>query len=570
MMAQTLEVELTRILNELGWPAPTDLVRTAANSRHGHYQSNLGLRLAKELGQAPHTIAQSVADKYSLDAFATLTVERGFLNFKLTEDALIQALSHASVAPLSPSGKTVVVDYSSPNVAKAMHVGHLRSTVIGDSLARIAGHQGHTVIRQNHLGDWGTQFGMLIELYLESSVFLQLNDLDPLTKLYREAKERFDLEPDFADRARRRVVALQAGDPQTREIWRGMVLVSLQAFQAVYDRMGISLKPEDVMGESRYNAGLANRVNRLAQAGILAESDGALCYFSAEFKAKDGSPLSLILRKADGGYGYAATDIEALCHRVWQCNADEILYVVDSRQALHFEQVFSLGHYSTLLPKSVNAVHVGFGTVLGEDNRPFKTRSGETVSLESLLDAAEEAAFALIEAKDLDLVARGYAVPSMPQAERARLVSLAAIKYADLFGQRHKDYVFAVDRMVRFEGNTGPYLQYMHARLASVLRRAGGDEEMLTLLSTEEKQNLALLITGFAAVVEQTSFTHEPHHLAGYLFSLATAVATFYESCQILKAEGEVKASRLALTRAAKDVLAAGLDLLGIEALEEM
>jgi arginyl-tRNA synthetase len=359
------------------------------------------------------------------------------------------------------------------------------------------------------------------------------------------------------------VVALQSGDPETTAIWRRLVAGSLAAFDEMYARMGALLTDADVAGESSYNKDLPGVVDDLAEAGLLTPSEGALCAFLPGFTARNGSPLPLIVRKADGGFGYDATDLAALRHRVEELKADRLVYVVDARQSLHFDQVFTLARAAAWLPDQVIAEHVAFGTVLGEDSKPFKTRSGQTVSLASLLDAAEAKAKALLDERGSDL-----AEPARSQTVRA--VGIGAVKYADLSNDLGRDYVFALDRMVGMDGNTGPYLQYAHARLASLLAKAGEEPEQVEALDHPAEQRLALLLTGFAAAVDKVATTLEPHHLCSYLYQVAVALSSFYEACPVIKAEGDTRTTRLALCLATKRVLAVGLNLLGIEAPSKM
>ena len=489
----------------------------------------------------------------------------GFLNLTLRPEVLAAAVTALAADPrlgVEPPAtpQRVVVDLSSPNVAKQMHVGHLRSTVIGDAVARVLAFAGHEVVRVNHVGDWGTQFGMLLETLLGGSgdgdEDLGALDLDRLDALYRSSRARFDAEPAFADAARLRVVALQSGDPATVAVWGRLVEVSLAAFQQTYDRMGAGLTPDDVAGESTCNAALPGVVDDLLAAGLLTVSDGALCWFDP---AAPGS-APLIVRKADGGFGYAATDLAAVRHRVGVLGADRLVYVVDARQGLHFTHVFALARAAGWLPAGVEARHLAFGTVLGEDGRPFKTRDGGTVPLAALLDAAEARAADLLRDK-------GSRLTGADAAALARAVGIGAVKYADLSSGLGKDYTFTLDRMVATDGDTGPYLQYAHARTASVLDRAGGPvPQEVTLLADPAEVRLALLLTRFPAAVDAVATTLEPHRLCGYLFDLATALSAFWERCPVLRADGEVRQSRLALCRATQQVLATGLGLLGIEA----
>ncbi|MER6973089.1 arginine--tRNA ligase [Nocardioides sp. NPDC000445] len=538
-------------------------LRPATRPEFGHLQSNLPLRLAGPLGLAPREIGTRLIDAVDMGRLGTLDLAgAGFLNLTWSADLLSAVVGdlltdpHLGV-PTPESPQRVVVDYSSPNVAKPMHVGHLRSTVIGDSLARVLAYAGHEVVRQNHLGDWGTQFGMLVEELLGEGLTdpAAVADLDmtELLALYQRAKARFDDDPGFAVAARQRVVALQSGEPTTLALWQALVDASMAEFEVAYSRLGVLLTADDFDGESRYNPQLPGVVDDLRASGLLTESAGAQVVYPDGFTGRDGAPLPLIVRKADGGFGYAATDLATIRHRVDDLAVDRIVYIVDHRQSQHFEMVFAVARAAGWLPDSVEVQHIGFGTVLGPDGRPFKTRSGETVSLAALLDAAEEAA------------AASYAGP-----EVVRAVANAAVKYADLSNNLARDYVFDLARMSATTGETGPYLQYAHARVCSILAQAPQQTYAVNDLSHPAEQRLALELTGFAAVVAKVAGTLEPHHLTAYLYGLATALTAFYENCPVLKAEGEVRQTRLALCEATRRVLSEGLRLLGIEAPRRM
>ncbi|MGY0539886.1 arginine--tRNA ligase [Nocardioides sp. YJ-D4] len=538
-------------------------LRPATRPEFGHLQSNLPLRLAGPLGLAPREIGTRLIDAVDMGRLGTLELAgAGFLNLTWSPDLLSAVVGdlltdpHLGV-PTPESPQRVVVDYSSPNVAKPMHVGHLRSTVIGDSLARVLAYAGHEVVRQNHLGDWGTQFGMLVEELLGEGLTdpAAVADLDmtELLALYQRAKARFDDDPGFAVAARQRVVALQSGEPTTLALWQALVDASMAEFEVAYSRLGVLLTADDFDGESRYNPQLPGVVDDLRASGLLTESAGAQVVYPDGFTGRAGAPLPLIVRKADGGFGYAATDLATIRHRVDDLAVDRIVYIVDHRQSQHFEMVFAVARAAGWLPDSVEVQHIGFGTVLGPDGRPFKTRSGETVSLTALLDAAEEAA------------AASYAGP-----EVVRAVANAAVKYADLSNNLARDYVFDLARMSATTGETGPYLQYAHARVCSILAQAPQQTYRVNDLSHPAEQRLALELTGFAAVVAKVAGTLEPHHLTAYLYGLATALTAFYENCPVLKAEGEVRQTRLALCEATRRVLSEGLRLLGIEAPRRM
>jgi arginyl-tRNA synthetase len=486
----------------------------------------------------------------------------GFVNLTLLRSVLAAGVNSLG-APFPPRGERVVVDYSQPNVAKQMHVGHLRSTVIGDALCNVLRHVGYEVVRQNHVGDWGTQFGMMVEQLLSEGLDAESLDIEGMQQLYQRGRKHFDSDASFADLSRARVVRLQSGDAGTRAIWQTMVDVSLVEFDRLYAKLGSPLAKADVVGESAYNDHLQGIVEDLAAAGLLVESGGAQCAFLPGFIGRDGSPLPVIVRKSDGGFGYSATDLAAVRHRVDDLHADRIVYVVDHRQALHFQQIFALARAAGWLPPTVRAEHVAFGTVLDQAGRPFKTRDGETVRLAALLDGAVGRASALLADRDA----------AMPESQRlaiAEAVGIGAIKYADLSSDRINDYVFDLDRMVAMTGNTGPYLQYAHARLTRILARAGEEPGQVTVLAEPAEQRLALLLAGFGDSVVQVAETLQPHRLCTYLYELAAALSAFYESCPVLTSTGEVRASRLALCGATRSVLQDGLGLLGITAPDTM
>ncbi len=499
--------------------------------------------------QPPRAIAQRIVDELDVsDLCEPLEIAGpGFLNFRLRTDVLALAVSDQLADPdrgliRTDQPQRVVIDYSAPNVAKQMHVGHLRSTIIGDCLNRVLTASGHHVIPQNHVGDWGTQFGMLVELIADDGIDALTLDLDSAEQLYLRANQRFKTDPEFADRARRRVVALQAGDEATLTIWRQLITISLNGFHTAYDRLGVLLTDADLDEESSYNDDLPGMIADLEASGVAVIDDGALVVFVEGFNAP------MIVRKRDGGFGYAATDLCTMRRRITDFNADRIIYVVGAPQTYHFEQVFAVSRLAGFLPDRVSCEHVAFGQVLGKDGKKFSTREGTAVTLSSLLDAAEEQA-------------------SPP-------IALAAIKYADLSNGLNKDYVFDIDRMVQTTGNTGPYLQYAHARLTQLLRRAEAEglpsAEKIEVLDESAEQTLALLLIGFGEVVDEVADTLQPHKLCSYLYEVAGALSIFYEQCPVLKSEGEIRSSRLALCAATKSVLATGLDLLGIEALERM
>jgi len=539
-------------------------------------QANGALALAKELGRPPRELAQAVIDAADLEAICR-EVELagpGFINLTFDEGYLARTVAEVATDPRlglpeADEPERVVIDYSHPNVAKEMHVGHLRTTIIGDALARMLTDAGHAVIRENHIGDWGTPFGMLIEHLVdvgeaEAARELSVGDLDGF---YRQARAKFDADEAFRERARQRVVTLQGGDPATLRLWTRLVGESTRYFDAVYGRLGVLLEDSDLMGESAYNDLLPEVVRRLDDAGVLVESDGAEVVFPPGFTNRDGQPLPLIVRKADGGFNYAATDLATVIDRVERVKATLLLYVVGAPQAQHLQMVFAVSEEVGWLQPPARAVHVPFGNVLGTDHKMLRSRSGHTVKLIELLDEAVERAERAVADKNPDL-------PADERAAVARAVGIGAVKYADLSTDRIKDYVFDWDRMLAFDGNTGPYLQYAYARIRSIFRRAGverADVQSVTpTLEAPAERALALALLGFEAAVRETLERWAPHRLCTYLFDLASTFTEFYEACPVLRSEEPLRSSRLALADLTARVLAAGLALLGIDAPERM
>lgn len=523
-------------------------MRPATKPQFGHFQSNVALRLAKTEGKPPREVAAAIVEKLDLsDLCEPLEIAGpGFINFRIKSAVLAEtasALVEDQAAGLVPAGdpKRVVIDYSAPNVAKQMHVGHLRSTIIGDAFNRILTALGHTVIAQNHIGDWGRQFGMLVEQILDEKLDPASLDLAAAEELYLRANAHLKDDEAFAERARDRVVKLQAGDPETLTVWQQLIDISLAGFNHTYSRMNVLLTDADLAGESTYNDDLPAVCEDLENRGIAVVDDGALVAFVEGFNAP------AILRNQRGGYGYATTDLAAIRHRVGDLDADRIIYIVGSPQQFHFNQVFAIARKANYLPDNVEAQFVGFGQVLGKDGKKFSTREGSAVPLNWLLDEAET-----------------HAAPN---------IALAAIKYSDLRSGLQKDYVFDAENMVQTHGDTGPYLQYAHARITQILRRAEAESltyGAITVLEEPAEQQLALLLSRFAETVDEVAETLQPHRLCGYLFEVATAYSSFYEQCPVLKSEGEARSSRLALCKATQRVLGRGLDLLGIDAPERM
>jgi len=542
-------------------------------SEHSDYQANGVMALAKSHGIAPREMAQRVISHLDIADLAEVEVAGpGFLNLTLTRSFLNEQLralvrdERLGVATIE--GRTAVIDYSAPNVAKEMHVGHLRSTVIGDALARMYRFRGYHVIARNHVGDWGTPFGMLIEHLVDlgedaAIASLSIGDLD---SFYRAARSKFDDDDAFKERSRARVVALQSGDPDTRRLWQLLVDESVTYFAEVYAALDVTLTPADVVGESYYNDMLEGVVRDLDAAGVLVESGGALCVFPDGFTNRDGEPLPLIVRKSDDGFGYAASDLAAVRDRVTTLHADEMLYVVGTPQGQHFEMVFAVARAVGWLPATVRCEHVAFGNVLGPDRKMFKTRTGETVKLIALLDEATQRADAALVLRSTDLSPEG-------RQHLATQIARAAIKYADLSTDRQRDYVFDLDRMIAFEGDTGPYLQYAHARLRSIFRRYGEPFDPSTssfVLDDVAARQLALGVLHFPEALDAAMATLHPHRLSGYLFDLAQRFTTFYEACPVLSAPEPQRSERLALCELTARTLSLGLSLLGIEAPDQM
>jgi arginyl-tRNA synthetase len=577
------------------------MIALPARAQFGDYQANGVMAAAKRMGTNPRQLAQKVVEAAGpilADLAGKVEVAGpGFINIHLSAEWLSSELNGilggadgrlGVPAPACP--QTVVVDYSAPNLAKEMHVGHLRSTIIGDALARVLDFIGHKVIRQNHVGDWGTQFGMLVA-YLKdllrqdpqgSRADTVLSDLE---EFYRQAKARFDSDPAFADAARDEVVQLQARQPATYEMWERFREISLLHCGHVYQRLGVLLTDADIRGESFYNDDLPNVVAALKATSLFRESHGAQCVFLVQFKGKDAELLPMIVQKSDEGYLYSTTDLAAIRYRCgtgpkkpdW-APADRILYVVDARQSLHFQMLFAVAKHPEVrfAPENVSLEHVPFGTMMGGDGRPFKTRTGGTVKLMDLLDEAQQRAMTLVSEKN----------PDMPEPERrhvARVVGIGAVKYADLSQNRSSDYVFSWDKMLSLDGNTAPYMQYAYARVRSIFRKGQGDwlrspdavgtEVPVPRLAIADppERALGLKLAQFPETVETVARDCLPSVLCSYLYDLAGAFMGFYESCPVLKAPDEAaRASRLLLCHLTARTIQTGLNLLGIETIEQM
>lgn len=541
---------------------------------HGDWATNIALMSAKAAGKKPRDIAEALIAALPIAGIVGKVeiAGPGFINFFLAEDFLGRQLqaalrdAHLNI-PAAKTPQTVVVDYSGPNLAKEMHVGHLRSTIIGDAVVRTLEFLGHNVIRQNHVGDWGTQFGMLIAYLEEQPATGNDAALADLEVFYRAAKKRFDESEEFAKRARALVVALQGGDADCLAKWREFTRTSLKHCLDVYQRLGVSLSAENVRGESAYNPDLSVVVTELKKTGLLRESEGAQCVFLDEFKNKEGEPLPVIVQKADGGYLYATSDLAALRYRQQTLGANRILYFVDQRQALHFQQVFTVAKLAGFVKADTALTHLGFGTMNGPDGKPFKTRDGGTVKLIDLLDEAEQRALDLVREKNPQL-------DEISVKEIAGTVGIASVKYADLSKNRTSDYIFNFDQMLSFEGNTAPYLLYAYTRVAAIFRRAEINPDTLTgdlLLQAPQEQELGNKLLQFSEVLEVVAQKGLPNLLCNYLYELAGTFSAFYEQCPVLTAESEaLKQSRLQLSWLTARTLKSGLGLLGIQTLERM
>ena len=633
---QTVEREAQAAFAAAGIADSPVVLQPTKNAEHGDFQINGVMGAAKKAKQNPRELAQKVAEVLADNAVieSAEVAGPGFINLRLRPEFLAQNIQTAlndarfGVAK-TDKPQTVVIDYSSPNLAKEMHVGHLRSSIIGDSISRVLEFMGNTVIRQNHVGDWGTQFGMLVAYLVEQQKDNAAFELADLEQFYRAAKVRFDEDPAFADTAREYVVKLQGGDETVLALWKQFVDISLSHAQAVYDTLGLKLRPEDVAGESKYNDDLQPVVDDLVQKGLAVEDDGAKVVFLDEFKNKEGEPAAFIVQKQGGGFLYASTDLACLRYRIGRLKADRLLYVVDHRQALHFEQLFTTSRKAGYLPEDAKAEFIGFGTMMGKDGKPFKTRSGDTVKLVDLLDEAINRAEQVVKEKNpkwqltteledglkkissltnsdnlknklkynlenkkleitlendvvyhlpidkIDKIVRGaeeYTDTALSDAEKiARVVGIGAVKYADLSKNRTSDYVFDWDAMLSFEGNTAPYLQYAYTRVQSVFRKAGEwDATAPTVLTEPLEKQLAAELLKFEDVLQSVADTAYPHYLAAYLYQIATLFSRFYEACPILKSEGATRNSRLQLAKLTGDTLKQGLELLGIDVLDVM
>lgn len=573
-MKQDLEQLLLKAVHQITAQHPIEpvsiILERPRDPSHGDWSSPIALSLAKSLQQPPRAIAEQLLQNIPShpDIESISLAGPGFINFKLQKDYLQRQLAVLWSSPTcgivpQANPNTVVIDYSSPNLAKEMHVGHLRSTIIGDSLARILTFLGEHVIRQNHIGDWGTQFGMLLaymdEMQQQSSSPLNLTDLE---SFYLAAKQRFDADSQFADMARSWVVKLQSHDPTAQTLWQRFINLSLAHCQALYQVLGVQLKPTDVRAESAYNPELPNIIQRLQEQGLLHNEEGTRCVFLEQFLGKDQQPLPIIVQKKDGGFLYATTDLAALDYRYHVLKADRILYVVDARQSLHFQQIFALAKCANFVGSTTKLEHIEFGMILNKAGKPFKSRDGGVTKLIDLLDEAQERAKTLIASKNSHLSEQDC-------EEMAKIIGIAAVKYADLSKNRLSDYIFDWDTMLSFDGNTAPYLLYANTRIHSVLRKAAITQEALNpivfTLGAEQELALAKHLALFPEVIDNCAQKATPHLLCTYLYELAGLFSSFYETCPILHSE-----ARLKLAALTSKILEQGLELLGIPILTKM
>ncbi|HDZ9166135.1 TPA: arginine--tRNA ligase [Klebsiella quasipneumoniae subsp. quasipneumoniae] len=571
-----LSEKVSQALIAAGAPADCEpQVRQSAKVQFGDYQANGVMAVAKKLGMAPRQLAEQVLSHLDLNGIASKVeiAGPGFINIFLDPaflaDNVNRALQSERLGVATPQVQTIVVDYSAPNVAKEMHVGHLRSTIIGDASVRTLEFLGHKVIRANHVGDWGTQFGMLIA-YLEKQQQENAGEmaLADLEGFYREAKKHYDEDEAFAERARSYVVKLQGGDEYFLQMWRKLVDITMSQNQITYDRLNVTLTRNDVMGESLYNPMLPGIVADLKAKGLAVESEGATVVFLDEYKNKEGEPMGVIIQKKDGGYLYTTTDIACAKYRYETLHADRVLYYIDSRQHQHLMQAWTIVRKAGYVPDSVPLEHHMFGMMLGKDGKPFKTRAGGTVKLADLLDEALERARRLVAEKNPEM--------SADELENlAKVVGIGAVKYADLSKNRTTDYVFDWDNMLAFEGNTAPYMQYAYTRVLSVFRKAGIDENALTdapvVIAEDREAQLAARLLQFEETLSVVAREGTPHVMCAYLYDLAGLFSGFYEHCPILSAESEAtRNSRLKLALLTAKTLKLGLDTLGIETVERM
>ena len=528
--------------------------------------------LSKVLRKAPNTIADEILESLgsTMEGLCQVSSINGFLNFSADSDWLSELLQEALIDDrlrvLTEESRVIVVDYSSPNVAKHMHVGHLRSTVIGDALNRMLTHKGHRVVPENHIGDWGTPFGMLIEHLIDMGIDSDSQNID-LSTFYSDARAKFDSDSEFSSRSRARVVRMQSSEPETIELWQMLVDRSLIHFNEVYQRMGVLLTNDDLAGESKYESVLPRIVDKLAERGLLEESDGAKVVYLDGWKNREGEPLPLIIQKADGGYNYATSDLACILDRIENVGSRDLLYIVGAEQAQHFAMVFEVARSAGFMDEGVNAIHVPFGLVMGTDGKKLASRTGGAVHLNDLLIEAVERADAIVAEKNPQL-------SNQERAEVAKMLGIGAIKYADLSTDRSNNYTFEWEKMLSFDGNTAPYLQYAHARICSIFSKdeidRGSTLDAEIILVHEREVALARALIGYPEALDSACSSHSPHKLATQLHVIAQAFGSFYEVCPVLNAEDKTKISRLALCDLTARTLQTGLELLGIDSPQRM
>ena len=552
-------------------------VITASRPEFGDYQANGVMRLAKQLKINPRELANQIIEE--LNSHKDNIVERyelagpGFINIFLRNEEILKRANRITnkeipLVPKSEKCLKITVDYSSPNLAKEMHVGHLRGTIIGDAIVRILEKKGHKVIRQNHVGDWGTQFGMLICYMkeLQSSAEEDLpKALSDLEKFYQVAKKRFDVDDEFAVNARKEVVHLQSGNKNSIRIWEQFINESLNHCDEIYAKLNVTLTRSHLDAESKYNDALPGIISQLESRGLLSESEGAKCVFLPQFLGKDGDSLPVIVQKSDGGYLYSTTDLAAIDYKCQELDINRALYVVDARQSLHFQQVFAVAEKANLASDKISLEHIAYGTMMDSSGKPFKTRSGGTTKLIELLDESVSRAYALVTEKN----------PELDEKERLKIaekVGIGSVKYADLSKNRTSDYIFDWSTMLSFEGNTAPYLMYAYARIKSILAKASGEKRytLITILESSEERLLLIKLLQFPEIIDSVALDCFPNQLCNYLHELAGLFMRFYEACPILKAKDALQDSRLSLAEFTSLTLKEGLDLLGIETLEKM
>ena len=552
-------------------------VITASRPEFGDYQANGVMRLAKQLKINPRELANQIIEE--LNSHKDNIVERyelagpGFINIFLRNEGILKRANRITnkevpLIPKSEKSLKITVDYSSPNLAKEMHVGHLRGTIIGDAIVRILEKKGHKVIRQNHVGDWGTQFGMLICYMkeLQSSAEEDLpKALSDLEKFYQVAKKRFDVDDEFAVNARKEVVHLQSGNKNSIRIWEQFINESLNHCDEIYAKLNVTLTRSHLDAESKYNDALPGIISQLESRGLLSESEGAKCVFLPQFLGKDGDSLPVIVQKSDGGYLYSTTDLAAIDYKCQELDINRALYVVDARQSLHFQQVFAVAEKANLASDKISLEHIAYGTMMDSSGKPFKTRSGGTTKLIELLDESVSRAYALVTEKN----------PELDEKERLKIaekVGIGSVKYADLSKNRTSDYIFDWSTMLSFEGNTAPYLMYAFARIKSILAKASGEKRytLITILESSEERLLLIKLLQFPEIIDSVALDCFPNQLCNYLHELAGLFMRFYEACPILKAKDALQDSRLSLAEFTSQTLKEGLDLLGIETLEKM